>query len=322
MCSAREGYWSAGKSLRKSAASAARSHGGVDREASHPEREAHDVAVQGVIRVVGQLGRKSRLPQGCQERLHVAQACGADPLHPEHEPARPRVTRKSVVGRDRDPADGGLPVGVLGRKLDLRAGRCRRCRPGGRPSWPRSGRATSLRRRARGASLRIVSDSIPPSSAMARAARRTRSLLKGGRGSGLESVWAIGLTTLRCIAYTYACTLTMYVRGRQTMQAIVYDEVRLTGCPRATGDRHAGGRGRSGAAQGARGVRQPARLAPHARRAVLHAHQRRRWPSRRTPDSGADVAGRVEAVGRNVTKRPARRRGLRRWACKRSPSTS
>src|SRR5215208_4406418 len=49
----------------------------------------------------------------------------------------------------------------------------------------------------------------------------------------------------------------------------------LGGRPPARRDRHAGAEGRSGAGASPRGVRQPARLASHERRAVVHARERR-----------------------------------------------
>ena len=65
---------------------------GLERHAHLPEREARDVAVEGVIRVVGHVGREARFPKRSEDRLH--------PSHPRRAGLRP------VASSDCTPSGG------------------------------------------------------------------------------------------------------------------------------------------------------------------------------------------------------------------------
>src|SRR5215211_327791 len=84
-----------------------------------PEREAHDVAVEGVVAVVRRLGRNARLAKPAEQPLHVAHAEGDVPRRREREVASPRMSDENVVSRDRGPAHRAPPVLLPRRKLDL-----------------------------------------------------------------------------------------------------------------------------------------------------------------------------------------------------------
>src|SRR5215218_9187984 len=77
-------------------------------------------------------------------------------------------------------------------------------------------------------------------------------------------------------------------------------QVRLTRCPRTHGHRQARAWRRRGASARSCGFRQPRRLAHPARGAVHRPHAIRTTKTE-GQGSGCDVAGRVEAVGNNVT---------------------
>src|SRR6266700_1796578 len=64
-------------------------------------------------------------------------------------------------------------------------------------------------------SLRIVSDSMPPSSARSRAARRIRSLLRGRRGAGR----LLAIDKSYAVRLSYTVNFTLY--DRETMRAAI-----------------------------------------------------------------------------------------------------
>jgi len=84
-----------------------------------PHRESDDVAVERVIGVVGHLGREASLPESSEQRLHIAESRWTDPGRRHHEVASPGMAQEDLMCRDGAPAEGRLPVAVLGGTLDL-----------------------------------------------------------------------------------------------------------------------------------------------------------------------------------------------------------
>ena len=179
----------------------------------------------------------------------------------------------------------------------------------------------------------MLSDSIPPASASAMAARSTRSLLSGIRG------WWVGsgcgghdLTSLRR-TFSLRHKLTPYARGEAvavmelhqerttthhgtTMKAIVSRAVRPAGRARAARRRHAGDRGPPGVASRARVVRQPGRVVRRDRAVSSYALFGGGLRKPKSTTVGADLAGtgRSRRQGRDGV--PAGRRGVRHVGCR------
>ena len=148
-----------------------------------------------------------------------------------HQPDRPPVAGQDLAGRDR-PA-GASPPSSRRRRRACRSRRRRRrsCRRGGRPCWRRGCTATSPRRPSASPSLRMLSDSIPCSSARATAARSTRSRVSGARGRRRASGWPCGLLSTALTNLRRKCTVTYNVSQRPS-------EHTMTTSHRPPDDRH------------------------------------------------------------------------------------
>ena len=152
---------------------------------SLPQREAHDVAVQRVIRVIGH--RRPRSPASrrrSQDRVHVPQPGRARSGADSDEAGRPAGGARSTSWAERSRSSGALPssrrpgagssISPLDDVDDARRG-CRPC-------WRRGCRATSPRPRApaRACACSATRSRLRRRGAMA--ARSTRSRLSGTSG--------------------------------------------------------------------------------------------------------------------------------------------
>ena len=84
-----------------------------------PEREAEDVRLECVIRVVGRVGREARVTQAPEQQVHVPQARSAEVGGEQHQGGRPGVTAERVVRRDRAVPDRLVPGAGRRRRVDL-----------------------------------------------------------------------------------------------------------------------------------------------------------------------------------------------------------